>query len=86
METEFTKLSSRGQVVIPQEIREDMGLKEGTPFAVSRRKNIVMLRAMEMPDMEKELDKLFAWGRKYAKEKGIKPEDAQKAVDEYRKR
>lgn len=31
---ESTKLSSKGQVVIPQDIRESMGLKPCTPFVV----------------------------------------------------
>jgi AbrB family looped-hinge helix DNA binding protein len=84
METGFTKLSSRGQVVIPQGIREGMGLAEGTPFAVSRRKNIIILRAMETPDVEKELERILNWGHQYAKEKGIKPEDVQTVIDKRR--
>ena len=85
MNTEFTRLSSRGQVVIPQGIREEMGLKEGTPFAISAKKNLIILRAMEAPDIEKEWDRIFAWGRKYAKEKGITPEDVDRAIDELRR-
>jgi len=84
METEFTKLSSRGQVVIPQGIRERMGLKEGTPLAISGERNVIVLRAMETPNMEKELEELFRWGRKYAKEKGIKPGDVDKAIERIR--
>jgi len=78
METGFTKMSSRGQVVIPQSLREGIG--EGTPFAVSRKKNILILRAIDVPDVEKDLEKLFEWGPRFAKEKGIKPEDVDKAI------
>jgi AbrB family looped-hinge helix DNA binding protein len=84
METILTKMSSRGQVVIPQGIREDMGLTEGTPFVVSRKQNIIFLRAMDVPDVEKELGRILSWGHQYAKEKGIKPEDVQKAIDKRR--
>jgi len=82
--TELTRLSSRGQIVIPQGIRDEMGLKEGTPLAISARKNLIILRAVEVPDIEKEWEKLFEWGTKYAKEKGFKPEDVQKAIDKMR--
>lgn len=85
METGYAKLSSRGQIVIPQDIREGMGLKEGTPFAVSRKKNIIILRAIEKPDMEKEWKTLFKWGKEYAKKKNIKPEDVDKVIEEIRK-
>jgi AbrB family looped-hinge helix DNA binding protein len=84
METEFTKLSSRGQIVIPQGIREEMGLMEGAPLAISHKKNVIVLRALELPDMEKELDKVFSLGKDYARKKGIKPSDVQKAIDKIR--
>lgn len=84
METEYTKLSARGQIVIPQDIREKMGLREGMPFAVSGRKNIIILRAIEKPNMENEWERLFKWGKEYAKKKGIKPEDVDKAIERIR--
>jgi len=83
METTYTKMSSRGQVVIPQSLRE--GMDEGTPFAVSRKNNVIILRAMEVPDMEGEWQRLFAMGEKYAKEKGIKPEDVDRAIEKLRR-
>lgn len=85
METEFTKLSSRGQIVIPQALRDEMGLKEGTPFAITGRENIIVLRAIDLTAIEKEWDSIFAEGRRFAKEKGIKPGDVQRAIDEIRR-
>jgi len=84
MDAEFTRLSSRGQVVIPQGIRDELGLREGTPFAVSARDNLIILRAMEAPNIEKEWEQLFKWGTEYAKKKGFKPDDVQKAIDKRR--
>ncbi len=80
----MTRLSSRGQVVIPQGLREEMGLKEGTPFAITGRKNMIILRTIDLPEIEKDWEKLFAEGKKFAKEKGIKPDDVQKAIDKMR--
>jgi antitoxin PrlF len=82
--TELTRLSSRGQVVIPQSIREEMGLEEGTPLAITGKKNMIILKVLETPDLESEWEKIFEWGQAYAKRKGIKPEDVDKAIKEYR--
>ncbi len=51
-EVEFTKLSSKGQIVIPQVVREDMGLKPGTPFAVIEQKDAILLKKIEMPKIK----------------------------------
>jgi bifunctional DNA-binding transcriptional regulator/antitoxin component of YhaV-PrlF toxin-antitoxin module len=83
METGFTKLSSRGQVVIPQGMRE--GISAGTPFAVTRKKDLIILRAMEMPSREKELERILAWGHQYAKEKGLRPEDLDGVISDMRR-
>lgn len=58
-----TKMSSKGQVVIPIEVRKDM--KEGTNFAVLRKKDMIVLKKIkgyskrELAEME-ELDKIWA--------------------------
>ncbi len=43
MENVFTTLSSKGQVVIPAEIREKMGIKTGTRMAVRIEKDRLVL-------------------------------------------
>ena len=59
---EITKLSTKGQIVIPEEIRKD--LKSGTAFVVSRQDNLIILKKVEdltKQEMEemKELDKIW---------------------------
>lgn len=49
---EFTKLSTKGQVVIPQEIRQELSLEEGTPFAVIVQNNGILLKRIEMPKVK----------------------------------
>ena len=59
---EITKLSTKGQIVIPEEIRKD--IKSGTAFIVSRQNDLIILKKVEgltkqeMKEM-KELDKMW---------------------------
>ncbi len=52
METEITKLSSKGQVVIPQQIREKLKLEEGTLFIVMTQNNTLCLKKIEIPKIK----------------------------------
>src|SRR5690606_2270948 len=45
-----TKLSSKGQVVIPEEIRERLGLKPGAQFVVVGDRDVVILKVIHQPD------------------------------------
>jgi len=50
---EITKLSSKGQIVIPGKIREILKLKEGTLFVVENQENSILLKKIEMPEAKK---------------------------------
>lgn len=53
MELEFTKLSSKGQIVIPQGVRKEMHLKDGTLFVVATSEDTICLKRVEMPKIKK---------------------------------
>ena len=59
---ETTKLSTRGQIVIPEPLRADIA--EGTVFVVTRQSDLIILKKVEgltkeeMKEM-KELDKIW---------------------------
>lgn len=40
----FTQVSTKGQVVIPAELRQEMGLESGTQVAVERQGDVILLR------------------------------------------
>lgn len=80
-----TKMSSRGQVVIPEEIRERLGLKAGSQFVVVGDKDTVILKSISPPSM-KEFDELIAEARKQARRVGLKRADINAAVAEIRRR
>ncbi len=44
---ELTKASSKGQIVIPNSIRKKLGIREGSIFAVTAKKDIIVLKKLE---------------------------------------
>ena len=78
-----TKLSSKGQVVIPEEIRERLGLKEGTQFVVVGERDVVILKSITPPAMD-EFDALVRRARGAARKAGMKPADVRRAVSRAR--
>jgi len=80
-----TKLSSKGQVVIPEEIRQRLGLDAGAQFVVMGEKDVVILKLIHTPDMA-EFDELVTRARKAAKWAGKKPSDVKDAVQRVRRR
>jgi AbrB family looped-hinge helix DNA binding protein len=74
-----TKLSSKGQVVIPEEIRQRLGLKEGTQFVVVGDRDVVILKSIAPPAME-EFDELVRRARGAARKAGMKKPDVRRAT------
>ena len=71
---ELTKVTSKGQVVIPSEIRKELDLKEGSQLVVSRMGELVLMRKISIPDPKKEFRNLTKVGSAFAKKKGIRSE------------
>lgn len=84
-EVEFTKLSSKGQVVIPQDIRRELHLKEGTPFAVVVQKGTILLKKIELPRVKtwSEVTRPF---RESAKKANFTREDLDRLIVEVRRK
>jgi AbrB family looped-hinge helix DNA binding protein len=78
-----TKLSSRGQVVIPEEIRNRLGLEPGVSFVVVGEGDVVVLKALKPPRPE-EFKKLLDEVQDAALKAGITPEDVERIVREVR--
>ena len=52
MHFEITRLSSRGQLVIPDKTRKVMGLDTGTKFAIFTDGKNILLRPIPPPDVK----------------------------------
>lgn len=63
---ELTKASSKGQIVIPISIREKLGVKEGSVFAITAKKDMVVLKKLDTKMKAEDLKTLKlieeAWG------------------------
>ena len=51
-EVQITTTSPKGQVVIPQEIRDRMKIKSGTKFAVYGREDTIIFKKVELPSVK----------------------------------
>ncbi|MBA7518246.1 hypothetical protein ES705_10315 [subsurface metagenome] len=79
-----TKMSSKGQIVIPEEIRDRLGLKAGVQFVVIGERDVVILKALSPPSM-KEFGDLVSKARKQARIAGMKRSDIAKAISKARR-
>ena len=78
-----TKLSSKGQVVIPEEIRRRLGLEAGAQFLVMGEGDVVILKSISPPLMD-QFDDLVRRARAAARKAGMKPADVRRAIAEVR--
>jgi AbrB family looped-hinge helix DNA binding protein len=84
-ETATTTLSSKGQVVIPEAIRDRLGLKAGAQFVVVADRDVVILKLLEPPALT-EFAALTKQARQAAKRAGLKPSDVPRAIAQVRRK
>ena len=80
MNVETVRMSSKGQVVIPQDIREEVHVDEGTIFAVVGTKDTIILKKIAMPSKEELIKDLGLFAKKAKmklQSKGIMEKDLQ---------
>jgi len=80
-----TRLSSRGQVVIPEEIRTRLGLKPGARFVVVGEGDVVVLKALKAPELS-DFAHLLEEARQSAAEAGLTPGEVEEALRQVRGR
>ena len=80
-----TRMSSKGQVVIPEEIRQRLGLEEGSQFIVMGDRDVVILKTITPPSMDS-FDHLITEARQQARKSGLKKSDITEAIRKVRGR
>lgn len=83
MSVATTKLSSRGQVVIPEKIRKEMKLKPGDAFTVTRVDGKLLFEKVS-PMSKEEFDELLASARREARKAGFTKKDLARIIKEVR--
>ncbi|MBU2638120.1 MAG: AbrB/MazE/SpoVT family DNA-binding domain-containing protein [Nanoarchaeota archaeon] len=86
---ETTRMSSKGQVVIPQDIRQTIGAEEGTMFSVMGIEDTVILKKIKAHSNEeiiKTLDEIAAKNQKRLQAMGFTEKDILKAAERERAR
>ena len=80
-----TRMSSKGQVVIPEDIRTRLHLEAGAQFVVVGEDDVVILKSIQRPSMS-EFDELIRKARRQARSSGMKRSDITKAISRARGR
>jgi AbrB family looped-hinge helix DNA binding protein len=79
-----TKLSSRGQVVIPEEVRNRLHLTTGMQFVVIGAGDAIILKTIALPEID-QYNKLMDEARTKAREVGLKQSDIESSIKRVRK-
>ena len=84
-EPEIAVVGTKGQIVIPQQIRDDLNIKPKTKLALYRRGDKIVVTKLEIPPLTENLKDLFKTVDETSKEKG-KPTEREilKEIQEYR--
>jgi AbrB family looped-hinge helix DNA binding protein len=81
---EMTTISSKGQVVIPADVREEMSLASGTKLMVVTDGHNILLKPVLSPKLEA-FESLIQKSRHWAKQAGLRRSDIPKLIKKVRR-
>jgi len=85
MEVEITKISEKGQVVIPSEIRKEMNIKKSDKFLIFGEGSTLIMKKIEPSPLKKSLAELTKPLQKLISEEGFTRKDLNKIIKNVRK-
>ena len=83
-EPQVTTISKKGQVVIPQSIRKQLGIKPKNKFLVYGKGDTIIMKKLAIPDVKKEWDNIFEMMDK--KELDLSEKEIEEEVKQARRR
>jgi AbrB family looped-hinge helix DNA binding protein len=83
-EPQVTTISRKGQVVIPQSIRKELGIKPKNKFLVYGKGDTIIMKKLQIPNVKKEWDDIFRMMDK--KELNISEKEVDHEIRQVRKR
>jgi len=81
---EIVTVSSRGQLVIPKDIRDTLGIKNKDRFFVMQKDDSILLKRMDQEGTEKRMLELMDYFSEKFNEEGITREDVKNEIRAYR--
>ena len=83
-----TKMSSKGQVVLPEALRQMYGWESGTAFTILTYKGSIIMQPLKTPtedEIAAEFEAAFEESRRQAKAAGMAPMDISNAISDVRR-
>lgn len=78
--TELVTMSSKGQIVIPKDLREQLGFGRGASFAVFGKDDTLILKKVNVPSAKEAFAKIHKFGVEFARKRGLKERDVEKII------
>lgn len=82
-----TRMSSKGQVVLPEALRQMYGWQSGTAFTIIAYKGSIIMQPLKTPTEEEiaaEFEDAFEEARRQARDAGMTPMDVSNAIADVR--
>jgi AbrB family looped-hinge helix DNA binding protein len=79
-----TKMSSRGQVVIPEPIRLQLRLEPGAEFVVVAKDDVLVFKQLSAPSWE-QFESLIREARRQARAAGLTPRHVKQSIGKVRR-
>ena len=83
MEFETAKMGERGQIVVPNEFRKNMGLEKGDKFIVIEQGDTLLFKRLKAPSM-KEFEMMLSKTHEHARKHGLTEKDLAEAIKKAR--
>lgn len=84
MEVELTRISEKGQVVIPSSLRKEMQIKVSDRFLIFGEGNTIILRKIDKPVFKRSFDEIAIPLQKAAKQTGLTKADLRRTIRDVR--
>ncbi len=85
MDVEITTIGERGQIVIPQTLRDHLNIEKGEKFMVLERGDMILLKRIRAPSTE-DIEIMLKKGHEHAKKYSLTEQDMTEALKKARKK
>ena len=82
---EITTIGERGQVVIPQSLREELKIHKGDKFMLMHKDEMIIMKPLH-PPTKAEFEKMLNKAHKHAEKHNLTEKDMWDAIERVRKR